>query len=107
MSWLIGAAEPVVLDLADERGAGAERGEPDDGIGRRAARGFHRRPHGIVDRKRARFVDQRHGAFMHALRDQKILLGAGDHVDDGVADAEHVVADGCHGVAYVAAGRAL
>ncbi len=40
----------------------------------------------------ARLVDQRHAAFVHALRDQEVVFGLGDHVDDGVADAEHVVA---------------
>ena len=89
-----GAAELVVLDLADEGRAGAEARDADDGVGGRAARTFHRRAHRGVDRLRARLVDQRHGALVHALRDQEIVLGAGDHVDDGVADAEHVVA-GC------------
>ena len=92
MSWAKGAAELVVLDLADEGGAAAEAGDADDGVGRRAAGAFHRRPHGLIDLLGARLVDQRHGALVHAVRDQEIVLGAGDHVDDGVADAEHVVA---------------
>ena len=91
-----GAAEFVVLDLADKSGAAAEARHTDDGIGGRAARAFHRRAHRVVDRLRARLVDQRHGAFVHALRDQKVVFGAGDDVDDGVADAEHVVAGGGH-----------
>ena len=91
-----GAAEFVVLDLADEGGAAAEARHADDGIGGRAARAFHRRPHRLIDLLGARLVDQRHGALVHALRHQEIVLGAGDHVDDGVADAEHVVAGGGH-----------
>ena len=55
-----GAAELVVFDLADEGGAAAERRQADDGVGRRAAGNFHRRPHGVIDRLRARLVDQRH-----------------------------------------------
>src|SRR5690606_11340604 len=36
-------------------------------------------------------VDEGHSAFLHAVPDQKVVLGPGDHVDDGVADAENVV----------------
>ena len=86
-----GAAEHVVLDLADEGRTRAERRQADDGIGRRAAGDFDRRTHGVVDRLRARLVDQRHRAFVHALFEQKIFLGAGDHIDDRIADAENVV----------------
>ncbi len=56
-----------------------------------------RRPHRLVDRFRARFVDQRHGAFVHALREQEIFFGAGDDIDDRIADAEDVVTGFCHG----------
>ena len=91
-----GAAELVVLDLADEGGTRTERGDADDGVGRRAAGAFGRRPHRLVDCGGARLVDQRHGALVHALRHQEIVLGAGDDVDNGVADAEHVVAGSGH-----------
>jgi hypothetical protein len=33
---------------------------------------------------------------VHAVRDQEIVLGAGDHVNDGIADADYVVAGGGH-----------
>ena len=39
--------------------------------------------------------------------DQEIVLGAGDDVDDGVADAEHVVAGGGHAGTSVQCARAL
>ena len=63
---------------------------------------------------RAGLVDQHHAALAHALGEQKIVLGAGNHVDDGIADTENVVA-GCghwssyHGSGYMAdaKGRAL
>ena len=97
MSWANARPSTIVLDLADEGRARAERGEPDDGVGGRAARHFDGRTHGLVDRFGARLVDQRHGAFVHALLEQKILLGAGDHIDDRIADAENVVAGGGHG----------
>ncbi len=85
------AAEQIVFDLADKGPAAAERSEPDDGVRGRAARGLHRRPHGVIDRFRTRLFDQRHRAFGHFLLEQKIFLGAGDHVDNCVADAENVI----------------
>ena len=85
------AAELIVLDLADERPAPAEARKPDDGIGRRAAGDFDRRTHRVVNQLGARLVDQRHGAFVHALFEQEVFLGAGDHIDDRIADAENVV----------------
>ena len=85
------AAELIVLDLADERAAPAQARKPDDGIGRRAAGDFDRRTHRVVNRFRARLVDQRHGALVHALFEQEVFLGAGDHIDDRIADAENVV----------------
>ena len=45
---------------------------------------------------RARLVDQRHAALVHLLLDEEIVLGVGDHVDDGVADAENVVLEVGH-----------
>ncbi len=77
----------------------AETGHADDGVGGRAARGFHRRTHGVVDRLGARLVDQRHAAFAHFLLHEEVVLGAGDHVDDGVADTEDVVTKVGHGKA--------
>ena len=58
---------------------------------------LHRRAHRLVDRLGARLVDQRHAALVHALLDEEIVLGAGDHIDDGVADAENVVLQVGHG----------
>src|SRR5664280_1767506 len=77
-------------------GVAAEARHADDGVGGRTARAFHRRPHRLINFLGARLVDQRHGAFVHAVRDQEIVLGAGDHVNDGVADADYVVAGGGH-----------
>ena len=60
-------ADLVVPDLADIGGAGAEIGEADDGVGRRAAGHLGRRAHVAVDRSGARLVDQRHAALGHAV----------------------------------------
>ena len=53
---------------------------------------FDRRTHGVVDRLGARLVDQGHAALVHVLLDEEIVVGARDDVDDGIADAENVVA---------------
>ena len=91
------AAEVVLLDLADEGRARAERGHADNSIRGRPAGHLDRRSHRVVDRLRAGFIDQRHRAFAHVVLEQKILLGAGNDVDDRIADTEHVVAGGWHG----------
>ena len=91
-----GAAESVVLDLADESGTRSEGGEANDGIGRRATGHFQGRAHGVIDRLRTRLVDQRHRAFVHALLEQKIFFGAGDDIDDRIADAENVETSSWH-----------
>jgi hypothetical protein len=49
-----------------------------------------------VESLRLRPVDQPHGALHQALADQKILLGMRQHVDDGIADRQHVESRFCH-----------
>ena len=85
------AAELIVLDLADKGRSPPRHDKPDNGIGRRAAGDLDRRAHGVIDRLGTRLVDQRHRAFVHALLEQKIFFGAGDHIDNRIADAENVV----------------
>ena len=65
-----GAAEGVVLDLADIGAADAERGDADDRVGRRAAGDDARLDARRVERLGALLVDQRHRAFHHVLRQQ-------------------------------------
>ena len=89
-------AELVGLDLADESCACAEARHSDDGVRRRAARHLHRRTHGVVNPRRLRLVDQLHGSFAHLLLGEKVVVGARDHVDNGVADAENVETSGGH-----------
>ena len=84
-------ADLVVLDLADIGGTRAEIGDADNGVGGRAAGHFRGRAHVAVDRRRARLVDQRHAALGHAVVGQKLLVGAHQHVEDRIADPEHVV----------------
>ena len=89
-------AEQVVLDLADEGCARPEARQADNGVGGRAAGHLDRRAHGLIDRLGAGGVDQRHPALAHALPEQEILFGAGNDIDDRIADAEHVVTRHCH-----------
>jgi hypothetical protein len=44
---------------------------------------------------------------VHLLPDQEIILGAGKHVHNGVADAENVEAGGGHGISGAGTARAL
>ena len=81
----------VVPDLADIGGAGAEAGDPDDGVGRRAAGHLGRRAHVAVDRGGAGLVDQRHAALGHAVAAEKALVGPHQHIENRIADPENVV----------------
>ena len=85
------AADLVVLDLADEGGAGAETGDADDGVGAGAAAHLGRRAHVLVDRGGAGLVDQRHAALGHAVAGEKTLVGLHQHVENRIADPENVV----------------
>ena len=54
-------------------------------------------PHCRVELFGLRFVNQGHRALGDALMQQKILLAAGDHVDNGVSEGENIEFGG-HGV---------
>src|SRR5262249_55950915 len=82
---------------AEERAARPKPAPPGLGIGRRAAGNLDRRPHDVVDRVRPLLVDELHAAFAHVLTDEEIVLGLGEHVDDGVADTEDIEAGCGHG----------
>src|SRR5205085_3945877 len=86
------AAELIVPDFADERGARSERCRAHDGICRRAARDLHGRSHGVVECRGFGRIDQPHRTLVHFLSDQEIVLRARNHIDDRIADAEHVEA---------------
>ena len=85
-------AELVGRDLADEAGASAERGNARRGIAGRSAADLARRAH--MRRRAARPPPRRSAASTlgHALRCKKVVVGVGDHVDDGIADAQDVEA---------------
>ncbi len=86
------AAELVGGDPADESAFGAERGQPGDGIGDRPAGALDRRAHRLVKPRGLVGIDQAHETLVEIVLGEEALVAAGDDVDDGVADADHVVA---------------
>ena len=85
-------AEVVVADLADVRRRAAEAGDAAHRVGGRAAAHLDRRPERLVQLDGPVGVDQVHPALHQAVLDEELVGGVGDHVDQGVADADHVEA---------------
>ena len=85
-------AEIVVVDLADVGGAAAEAGD--------AAHRVRRRPAAHLDRAAERRVeldgpiglDQRHRPLDQVVGVEELVVRVGDHVDERVADPDHVEA---------------
>ena len=85
-------AELVVADLADVGGPAAEAGDAAHRVGRRAAAHLDRRPERPVQVDGPVGVDQRHRALDELVLAEERVVGVGDDVDEGVADADDVVA---------------
>jgi hypothetical protein len=86
----VDVAELVARHLADEGGAAAERGEARGRVAGRSAAEFAPRPHRAVEPLRFGLVDQAHRALGQALLGQEGVSGIGNHVDDGIADRQHI-----------------
>jgi hypothetical protein len=93
----IDLAELVVRHLADEAGAAAEHRDARRGVAGRAAADLAARAHLAVKPRRLLRVDQPHRALVEPLGGEEGVVGGGDDVDDGVADAEDVEASVGHG----------
>src|SRR5439155_14351594 len=95
---LIDLTELAGRHLADEPGAAPRSGDATARVtGRRAAdlvRGAHVR----IEPLRLLGVDQPHRSLDQPLRRQEIVAGVGDHVDDGIADAQDIEARVGHSV---------
>ncbi len=91
-------AELVIRHLAEEPDPGAERRRHRAGVAGRTARAFDTRPHLAVERIRFIRADQPHAALRQAARIEEFLIGAGEHIDDGVADADDVEGRLAHGL---------
>ena len=82
--------EKVVAHLANISALAAERGDAGHGIPCRSARSLDRRPHHPVERLGPRRIDQGHCPLdEHLLREERVL-GMGNHVDNGIADADDI-----------------
>ena len=86
------AAELVGSDPADEAAFRPERGKPGDGVGGGASGALDGRAHGLIEAPGLAGRDQAHEALGEVVLGEKGVVAAGDDVDDGVADAHHVVA---------------
>ena len=84
------AAQLVVADLADEGGLATQARDPDRGVGGRPAGNLDPRAHGGIQLFGALGVDQGHRALGHAHPRKEAVLAVGEHVHDGIADADDV-----------------
>ena len=84
-------AELVVLDLSEKGALAAEGGKARDRIGAGAARAFDGFAHTAIEHVGALRVDQCHAALLDVLKLQEGVVGIGDHIDEGIADAGNVI----------------
>ena len=87
---LVDVAELVVAHLADELGEAAEGDDPRGGVGGAPARRLDAGTHGVVHLGGALGVDQVHRALHQPELGEQVVVGMGEHVDEGVADGEDV-----------------
>ena len=87
---LVEGAELVGSDLADEAGASAERRDARRRVRSRTAADLPRGAHVRIKPLRFLGVDQAHRSFGQPLGGEESVVGVGDDVDDGIADAQHV-----------------
>ena len=84
------AAQHIFADLADITRGAAHQRQPDHGVGGGATRNLNADTHGAIQRIGLLGVDQRHRALVQRVLDEKRIFGMGDHIDDRIADADHV-----------------
>ena len=101
----VNIAQFVARHLADEARFQPERSQPRGGVARRSAADLAPRPHHAVQPHRLRFVDQPHRPLGQRLLGKKGVVGIGDHVDNGIADAKHIKAGCGHGGGPVGKGE--
>ena len=85
-------AELVGGDLADEAGPPSERRDSSSGIAGRTAADLMGRTHVRIESLGFFCVDQAHRAFHQSLLGEEVVGGVGNHVDDGVTDAQDIEA---------------
>ena len=84
-------AELIIGDLPDKRALVTQRRQPRERVRGRTARDFACRTHAAIQRNRGIAVDQAHRAAFEAFAREKLEVGVGNHVDDGIADRDDVV----------------
>ncbi len=86
------AAEGVGLHLADKGAGAAKRGHADERVGRRSAGDRRGLAHRAGEGFRRPFLRQGHRTLGQAMGGDERVGRLGDDVDDGIAQAENVVA---------------
>ena len=89
------AAQLVVAHAANEASTAAELGDGRHGVGHRAARGFNARAHGAIEGLGLLLINQGHGALGEPLAFEESVVALGEHINDGVANANDI--EGCRG----------
>jgi hypothetical protein len=84
-------AKLVRRHLAEKGRTAAETGYAGSSIARTAARSLDCRTHAAVEKLGAVPVDQVHCALDDAIVDQEGVVALGNDVNDGIANAKHVV----------------
>ena len=84
--------ELVVGDLADEGGPQPQCSQAGRRVSGGAAADLPARAHRVVQAHRLGLVDQAHRSLVKSLLAEEGVVSVGDDIDDGVADAEHVIA---------------
>ena len=83
-------AQLVVADPADIGGTSAQGGHGSHAVGAGAARHLPGRPHAAVELVDPGLVDQGHDPLVEAQLGDQAVVGMRDHVDDRVAEADHI-----------------
>ena len=93
------AAQLVVADLADDsRRAPPSEASPAMVLAAEPPETSIAAPITEYSAVGARGIDQGHGALDHPLFDQKVFIGIGQYIDDGVADTDDVEKPFGHGL---------
>ena len=89
--------QPIIRDLAKIANLRTKPCCHCTSVGRRPAAAFNAWAHGGVNRLCLVGADQRHAALGHAMFCQEGILGARQHIHNGIADAKNIKAWGGHG----------
>ena len=89
-------AERIGRDLPDEAGAASESGNACRRVSGRSAADLMRGAHMRIEPFGFLFINQPHRTFDEPLADEEIVACIGNHVDNGVANAQNIEAGVAH-----------